>query len=1149
MKKNILIASVLLSSLFNAQRLDAVNKIFPPAPTANSLMKFEEVPVSLYTGIPDISIPIYTLSTNKIEIPVRLGYHTLSAKPDEFATEVGLGWNLIAGGSITRTVKGLPDEAIKDNLGSKQGIGIYIDEYSNHPNFSDTYRNYTAKYLDIIANNNVPDNDPNFKKYAFESAIFNRYDTQYDLYQYNFLGYTGRFIIRKNSSNGFQVVKLDKNNLKITSTHNSLYEPVSFIIVDELGRKYIFDVTEKTKRTSFVDKTSQLSNSMPQATIGQIDEYNSSFHISTVKNENDQNLAVFEYNPVQGVNISSTSNTANFAVYSQNYESLILNQIDPYLPPRSQSYTTNTSNKVRTLKRISLIDNGIIDFIYTGGREDTGFSALPYKLSEIQIKDNSERIIEKVSLIQGYSTHTLASQQPKKRMMLNEVVRKNSSDGQISKYSLNYYANGTELSKDAWGYFKCNMTTSQKRSMYGNNGCSDYDVLKSIIYPTGGKSEFIYETNTFSYMPFGTQQPLPAISSFEENPDNWSDENLGISYTKFKETEKYFFKINAVQDVTFNYNFSSIPTTDWRLELLKGDGTIIDYNPAYTIGTLYNSITSPQGSVKIHMEPGYYYARLDTDDANMMFQTFSPVFINSSYSNYNNQNALKYLYGGGIRIKDIQYKDSNNSIVKQKSYAYQNVDDTARSSGALVFPFPVINYSDGFNIKLWYTISDTAYGSINYNNTFKTTSRDNVLPILKTRGGDIGYENVAVFETEKGKNISYYKSPRLYPNTEIVSTTPPFLPITDEDFKRGYLIKEQVKDNNNMLLIEKSLDYTTQTSNIYTGILIRQSSQNPYLSEFETYDDFLYYKQNCGTTISGIKCAKIEDVATFPIQYNVEKSILAGVNNTSLDTKNFFNNSTSILEKTSTVYNALDLPIQKKITSPDGTINESNYSYAHEKGNLLMIDKNMIGIPLETTETQTVGSTTKTLEKTETLYPISVPTVQTGNLVLPLSVKSYDTLNNTPSTDVTYDKYDEKGNIIQYTTKDGVPTTIIWGYNKTQPIAKIEGMTYDQLLAAVSISTVVAASDQDASDPSTETALLNALNDFRKQAALADKMITTYTYDPLIGVTSITPTTGVREVYVYDSANRLKEVKIQEKDTTGNYVYKKVKEFNYNYKP
>jgi len=73
-----------------------------------------------------------------------------------------------------------------------------------------------------------------------------------------------------------------------------------------------------------------------------------------------------------------------------------------------------------------------------------------------------------------------------------------------------------------------------------------------------------------------------------------------------------------------------------------------------------------------------------------------------------------------------------------------------------------------------------------------------------------------------------------------------------------------------------------------------------------------------------------------------------------------------------------------------------------------------------------------------------------------------------------------------------------------------------------------------------ETVLLSILNSFRN--SLSNNQITTYTYDPLIGVRSITPPSGIREVYLYDSANRLKE--IRENSQTGNLL----KEFKYNYK-
>jgi hypothetical protein len=131
---------------------------------------------------------------------------------------------------------------------------------------------------------------------------------------------------------------------------------------------------------------------------------------------------------------------------------------------------------------------------------------------------------------------------------------------------------------------------------------------------------------------------------------------------------------------------------------------------------------------------------------------------------------------------------------------------------------------------------------------------------------------------------------------------------------------------------------------------------------------------------------------------------------------------------------------------------------------------------------------------------------------------------------VKYDKYDSKGNLQQYTTKDGVSTVIIWGYNGTQPIAKIENAKLENIGQSF-IDSIVNASNTDAAAErnNDETTLLNAFKTFKDN--LSGYQITTYTYDPLIGVRSITPPSGIREVYLYDDAGRLKE--IREQNNTG----------------
>jgi hypothetical protein len=234
------------------------------------------------------------------------------------------------------------------------------------------------------------------------------------------------------------------------------------------------------------------------------------------------------------------------------------------------------------------------------------------------------------------------------------------------------------------------------------------------------------------------------------------------------------------------------------------------------------------------------------------------------------------------------------------------------------------------------------------------------------------------------------------------------------------------------------------------------------------------------------------------------------------------------------LYNTRDLPIKKETVLPSMEISEIRYQYAHEKNNQKLINANMIGIPLESAEIkkQNASDQGKTISRTETKYDNAAH-------LFPSSVLSYD-LQNTASTELTYDRYDNKGNLQQYTTKDGIPTAIVWGYNQTQPIAKIAGATYAQVSSLA--AAIISASDLDALDPSNEAALIAALDTFRKNSNMANYQVTTYTYDPLIGVTSITPPSGIREVYIYDFANRLME--IRENSATG----KLLKEFKYNYK-
>ena len=108
-KKSLFTGLILLSGVLSAQD-NTYSKVSIVSPTAASLAKYADIPVSNHTGIPNIDIPIYIVKEGSLSLPVSLSYHASGIKVIEAASWVGTGWSLNAGGVITRSVQGVPDE-------------------------------------------------------------------------------------------------------------------------------------------------------------------------------------------------------------------------------------------------------------------------------------------------------------------------------------------------------------------------------------------------------------------------------------------------------------------------------------------------------------------------------------------------------------------------------------------------------------------------------------------------------------------------------------------------------------------------------------------------------------------------------------------------------------------------------------------------------------------------------------------------------------------------------------------------------------------------------------------------------------------------------------------------------------------------------
>jgi hypothetical protein len=327
--------------------------------------------------------------------------------------------------------------------------------------------------------------------------------------------------------------------------------------------------------------------------------------------------------------------------------------------------------------------------------------------------------------------------------------------------------------------------------------------------------------------------------------------------------------------------------------------------------------------------------------------------------------------------------------------------------------------------------------------------------------------------------------------------TYPVQPTTDHDrgfwphfniMRSGLLEKKENYNSLNQKLTEDTYDYT-----------INDDTSPTYLSIPSWMEGNFYM------STSWIKDQKVKSKTFFN----------AGVTESQSEvTRNITNHKTNL----------------ERMISFDGTIQETSYLYALDKNNQKLIGANMIGIPLETTliVKKDAADTGKLLSKSELKYD------NTANK-FPSSVVSFDSQNL--ASEVIFNMYDVKGNLEQYTTKDGIPVSVVWGYNKTQPIAQVQGASYSQI--APYVADIAAKSNADKDDVSEQN-LQNALNLFRNNSNLINYQITTYVYDPLTGMKSMTPPSGIREIYKYDNANRLDQVV----DENG----KVLKKYKYNYK-
>jgi hypothetical protein len=1091
------------------------NVLPPVSANAYQLSKVTDIPLDLYRGKANISIPIYSIELGGINIPIGISYNTGGIKLNEQASTVGLGWSLNIPGNIFKNVKGLEDD----------NFPVYFKNFNELQNISTlNVSNYTGYTPESTIQNNE----------LVQGILDGRIDSKPDIYKYSLADFSGSFIIKNNL--GISIPN-DRNKIEKIDASN-------FLITDDKGVRYYFKSFSGTITNSPDGLPSTGSNSYYVIKIINTDGQEINFEYNKNYNYSEQNIVESDY----------------FKTYIQTSTTGAIPQVE--VPPyKKEIYSTAHVDKLITK---IVFPEGEVNFVYN---DDAGYligGSLYRKditngiaLREINVKNKSGRDIEKYQFNYSYFVSNYSTEIPEKyRLKLTRIqntLQANSYDFEYDE-TIPFPIRGSSAD-DHWGYINSLVNDSNVRNLPNNvksdnlssgnalpenvlvnidgtkiynypygreKNSNDYakiGVLKSIKYPTGGKKLFTYQNNSIQTVREEIENKEEDFFVYENNP---SISPLGFMQTTINlppASDPVYGLENLKFKITYGNNcLNNIPQDHEVITETSCTGIATYNSPESPISTPYHTTKTlpkmPDMPITLKL------SRIG--DCNCAFG------ITYTYDKKNT--SIEEAKVGGLRIASIEDKDENNILIKKVDYKYEKNDTSTNaiiSSGVLESPVQYLK-------KIVFNLDFLANNSNIYNPPvlpyfyYQISNNGNVKNFF---GADniVGYTKVKEIQNGKG-SIEYEFSNTLEGNYSSIQTD---LPDIYNSWKNGLLLSKKIFDNNNNLLQQVKNKYNFDTRK-NSNFGFNTSGLNPEVAFFGAN---LEVRKNLLVNYSNGLQAYVYNI--FPEIFLGES---ADIQNFEIEQTDYFGNVALLSKITNTFTPDLSLSptiniIKSEKINSEGTIQNTAYTYAYEKNNQKLINVNMVGIPLETTvvKKQNSSDSGKIISKSETKYdnPLNL---------LPTSVLSYDIQNPTvSSTEVTYDKYDVKGNLQQYTTKDGVSTTIIWGYNQTQPIAKIIGAKLSDIQQSM-IDSIVNASNSDASNPANEPALVTALDNFRNNSALAGYQISTYTYDPLIGVTSITPPSGIREVYLYDAANRLKEIR------EGNQTGKLLKEFKYNYK-
>lgn len=1121
--------------------------VIPPNPDIAALLKYLEAPVSPATGIISSTIPIYSINDGGISYNIGLSYNTSGIKVNEISSAVGLGWS-INFPKIVRTVRGIADDT----------SGGFINQ-----------TNYTVENVRNISESMGGVYSPN--SYDLEMKVVQRLikrdalDLESDMYSL-FLpnGENIQFMFNQNRSQENpkgEIVTFPKSYVKIIPKFTS-DRITSWKVIDVDGAIYTFG------GGNFVFKNESFTYDSDLPTLEEelfFNTFSSSWDLQKIESIDNKRIE-FSYFE------NGENGNCNF-----------VSQLRKTHPEQGESSITHssTTEKITYLQTIEG-DFGKVEFNW-GSRGDY----IGKKLQEIKIKDKTGVEVKSILFNYIYSQPNEGNipqamiycdkvlekggqyndilYQISKRMFLKTVTYKNGLQ-ELNKYEFDYdlepLPHRFSFAQDWWGFYNGENNNNNlaydpysefwsvnKIKRHINAEKTQAGMLKKIIYPTGGYTEFEYENNRGLYTHKGLILPenniIPSnvnTEKFNFDPDsNWNynqneqsfdypllefeTNNNVLNYFKKPDYNIYIklfieMEVNGIcnspeGDLPNAYEcYSYYKIYDENNEIISGGSGYVVHGKKniieVPIGTTYEVFDSPK-KYKLELK-GYsgtgghqredFNPNIERVQFKMHWFVYNPDLVKKT-GNFDYEIPI-----GGLRIKEVNHIDfnSNNPKSMTKRYIYKdgNGFESAKYNVSIdhiqmINHLPYVNSTNNFPLQ-------TNGGNVLVYENFTEYQIDSNNPTVEHDSLSIVSNNI--YHTGARNDGCHFLGDGFYESR----STPCFThPLNGKTFQTDYGNKKKVEithtANGNVPVIDYDLK---KVSGIDYNVKL-------LFSDLGFWGDG-FCSVNC---ISGYGMPDFLSLKQY-FYYNISQFYDEQV--TKIRTTNYL--SDELIEETNSQFDSYYtfLPTETTTTNSLGETIKSEYQYPQDLLNkpyaLDLTNANRISNPLIVK----TYNNNNLISEQETIYGLF------GNSILPKFV--YAKKGAYPQEKkLTYDRYSPSGNLEQYTLENGTPVSIIWGYNGQYPIAKVEGLPYSSVQTEAAALLIV--SNDGSLNPSSFESLRN------KEGAL----VTSYIYKPLVGVTTIIQPNGQREMYEYDSAGRLKEIK----DQDGN-VLKKV-DYHYQNQP